>query len=114
MTFAQETGGGALGSLPFFLVLLVGMYLLIIRPQRSRAKQMAAVRSALGPDSQVITTAGLYARVVSVDGDTTVLEIAPGVHATFAVQAVVRVLDEPGADRDLTVDDERPDERPPL
>lgn len=112
MTLAQETGGGALGSLPFFLVLLVGMYLLLIRPQRQRAKQMAAVRSALEPGRRVITTAGLHAQVVSVDGDTTVLEIAPGVHATFAVQAVVQVLDEPGAERDLA-DDERPDERPP-
>jgi preprotein translocase subunit YajC len=108
MNLAQETGGGALGSLPFFLVLLVGMYLLVIRPQRSRAKQMAAVRSALEPGSRVITTAGIHATVMSVDGDTTVLEIAPGVRPTFAVQAVVRVFDEPGAEREAAGEDDRP------
>jgi preprotein translocase subunit YajC len=37
MTFAQEqsSGGGALSSLLFFLVLLVGLYLLLVRPQRA-------------------------------------------------------------------------------
>ena len=101
MTFAQEqSGGSALSSLLFFLVLLVGLYLLLIRPQRARAKQMAAVRSSLEPGAQVVTTAGLHARVVSVQGDTAVLEIAPGVHVTFLSQAVVRVLDQPAQDDD--------------
>ena len=99
ITLAQSSeGGSAFGSLLFPLVLLVGMYLLLIRPQRARAKQMAAVRSRIEPGVRVITTAGLHARVVEVsDGDTVVLEIAPGVHATFASQAVVQLLDEPAA-----------------
>ena len=97
-TFAQESSGNPLSSLLFFLVLLVGLYLLLIRPQRARAKQLAAVRASLEPGARVITTAGLHAGVGSIDGDTTVLEIAPGVHATFASQAIVRVLDEPEDD----------------
>lgn len=97
---AANDSGSVLSSLLFPVVLLIGFYLLLIRPQRSRAKQMAAVRSRLGPGLRVITTAGLHARVVSADGDTVVLEIAPGVQATFASQAVVQVLDEPAADRD--------------
>ena len=110
MTFAQEqSGGSALSSLLFFLVLLVGLYLLLIRPQRARAKQLAAVRSSLEPGAQVITTAGLHARVISMQDDTAVLEIAPGVHATFLSQAIVRVVPEATADDDV---DPAADERP--
>jgi preprotein translocase subunit YajC len=93
---AQEGGGSPVSSLLFFAVLLVGMYLLLIRPQRVRARQMAQVRSSLQPGMQVITTAGLYATVIEVgDDDTVRLEIAPGVQVRSASQAVGRVLEPP-------------------
>jgi preprotein translocase subunit YajC len=109
LTLTQEqTGGSGLSSLLFFLVLAVGMYLLLIRPQRSRARQLAEVRSRIAPGSRVITTAGLHAQVVSVADDTVLLEIAPGVQCTFAQQAVVRLLDEPVADADEPADGTTP------
>jgi preprotein translocase subunit YajC len=95
---AESSGGGsaALSQLLFFAVLLVGMYLLLLRPQRTRARQLAAVRSSVRSGARVVTTAGLHARVVEVreDEPTLVLEIAPGVHAVFAKAAVIQVLDE--------------------
>ena len=94
MIVAQESGGSATSSLLFLAVLVVGMYLLLVRPQRARAKQLAKVRSGLSAGARVITTAGLHATVVAVDDDGTVqLEIAPGVTARFVQQAVVQVLD---------------------
>ena len=98
---------GLAGLLPFVAIAAV-FWLLLIRPQRARAKQQAALRSTLEPGAQVITTAGLHARVVSMQDDTAVLEIAPGVHATFLSQAIVRVLDQPGADDDAAPAGERP------
>ena len=92
---ASGSSGSSLTGLLFPVILLVGLYLLLVRPQRARAKQAAAVRRSVEPGARVITTAGLHATVVSTEGDTVVLEIAPGVHATFASQAVVRVLPEP-------------------
>ena len=106
MTVAAESGGSGASSLLFFVVLLVGMYLLLLRPQRARARQMAAVQSALGVGSRVITTAGLHATVAETGGDTVVLEIAPGVRATFARSAVVQVLDG-AAGSDAVDEDER-------
>ena len=112
MTFAQESSSASpLSSLLFFFVLLVGLYLLLIRPQRARAKALATVRSSLQPGSRVITTAGLHAQVVSLDGENAVLEIAPGVHATFLSQAIVRVVDEP-ADDNLDAAEPPADDRP--
>jgi preprotein translocase subunit YajC len=103
VVLAQSSGGSGVSSLLFLVVLLLGMYLLLIRPQRHRARQLAAVRSGLGPGVRVVTTAGLHARVVELreDDATVVLEIAPGVQAVFARAAVIQVLDGPAP-----VDDE--------
>lgn len=78
----------------FFALLLGGMYLLFIRPQRARAQALAAVRSSLAVGSAVMTTAGLHATVAAVEDGTVLLEIAPGVRARFDAGAVVRVLDD--------------------
>lgn len=106
---AQESRGGGASSLLFLLVLVVGMYLLLIRPQRARAKQMAQVRSALAVGTQVITTAGLHASVAAVHDDGTVLlEIAPGVQARFLQQAVVQVVEQPAGAHDEAAPPEDP------
>jgi preprotein translocase subunit YajC len=102
VVLAQEAGGSPVSSLLFLAVLLVGTYLLLVRPQRTRARQLAQVRSSLTTGARVLTTAGLHATVTEVAGDGTVLlEIAPGVRARFVAQAVVQVLeDAPAADEE--------------
>ena len=87
--------GAAVQQLLFFALLVFGLYVLAVRPQRARAKALAAVRASLEPGRRVMTTAGIHATVVSVEDGVAVLEIAPGVHVRFADAAVVRLLDEP-------------------
>ncbi|MCW2716050.1 MAG: putative preprotein translocase subunit YajC [Frankiales bacterium] len=97
----------ALQQLLFFALLIGGFYLLAIRPQRVRAKALQQVRAGLEAGSRVITTAGIHATVVVVEGDDVVLEIAPGVRVRFASAAVVRVLTpEVEQDEQDLVDDE--------
>jgi preprotein translocase subunit YajC len=88
-------GGQALQQLLFFALLVFGLYVLAIRPQRARAKALGQVRAALAPGRRVMTNAGIHATVVAVEGSVVVLEIAPGVSVRFADAAVVRLLDEP-------------------
>ena len=89
-------------DIAFFAVLGLGFYLLLIRPQRARAKALAEVRSGLSVGSRVMTTAGIHATVVEVgDDDTVLLQVSPGVVVRFAAGAVVRIL-EP--DRDASAD----------
>jgi preprotein translocase subunit YajC len=87
----------------FFALLLFGLYLLAIRPQRARAKALAEVRSGLQVGSRVMTTAGIHGTVVRLgaeaEADTVLIEVAPGVQIRFASAAVVRILGpEPGPD----------------
>ena len=84
--------GPALQQLLFFALLIGGFYLLAIRPQRARAKALAQVRANVSTGTQVITTAGIHATVVAVDGADVVLEIAPGVSVRFVSAAIVKVL----------------------
>ncbi len=56
-------GGQALQQLLFFALLVFGLYVLAIRPQRTRAKALAQVRAALEPGRRVMTTAGIHATV---------------------------------------------------
>ena len=92
----MESGGGqVLQQVFFFALLLLGLYLLAIRPQRARAKALAQVRSSLQVGSRVMTTAGIHGTVEALEDGVAVLEVAPGVHVRFADAAVVRLLDEP-------------------
>ena len=88
------TGGQALQQFFFFGLLVLGLYMLAIRPQRARARALAEVRASLAPGRRVVTTAGIHASVLSVADDVVVLEVAPGVPVRFVPAAVVRVLDD--------------------
>ncbi len=77
------------------LLLLIPL-LLIFTSGRRRQKEAATTQSRLAPGAQVITTAGLYARVVEVEDVAVVLEPAPGVRTRWARGAIARVVDDAG------------------
>ena len=85
----------AVQQLVFFALLILGLYLLVLRPQRVRARAIAQIRSDIVVGSRVITTAGIHASVAALEGDEVLLEIAPGVQVRFALGAVVVLLDSP-------------------
>jgi preprotein translocase subunit YajC len=89
--------------LPFALI-LVAFYLLILRPQRARAKMAQQLKARLAPGVNVLTTSGIHATVSAVEDDVVVLEIAPGVDVRFASAAIGRVLADDSTD---TEDDDQ-------
>ncbi len=98
---AQQSSGS--GIAPLVLLLLLGgvTYLMLIRPQRRRARQLRETQAVLLPGAEVMTTAGLYATVIAFDDDTVTLETSPGVHSRYARAAVARILTPaPGGDDD--------------
>jgi preprotein translocase subunit YajC len=76
-------------------ILLIGVvfYLLIMRPARNRQKKQAEMMSALAPGSRVMTTAGVYGTLVSVDDEDAEIEIAPGVVIRVVKAAIGKVID---------------------
>ncbi len=73
-----DTGGSAWTSL-IFLALLIGMfYVLLIRPQRVRAKKQREVAAALEVGDKVQTYGGVFGVVVALDEDSIVLGLEEG------------------------------------
>ncbi len=75
------------------IALLFGvMYFMMIRPQQKRRREAAQMQSEIGPGDQVVTIGGVYGTVTSVDDETMMLEVAPGVQIRFARPAIARVV----------------------
>lgn len=114
----KKSSGSPIGTFVLFGLILVGGYLFFIRPQRNRQRKALETKQAIEPGVEVVTTAGLIAKVVEMDDETVVLEIAPGVQSRFLRQAVVRAVEEPPAQESIpaeeptqqepTTDDESP------
>ena len=107
VTAAQNSGGAA--SLLIYPVIFVAIYFLMIRPQRARAQRARAVQSSVSVGTEVITTAGVYGRIVAENEDDTVLlEIAPGVPIRIARAAIARPIDPVVADDTAAVETDEP------
>ncbi len=93
------------------------MWVLLIRPQKRRVQMQQAVVASLRPGDEVITTAGIYGTILSVDDDVLSLEIAPGVALRVVRQAVSQRIGPDEEDDDVggdTPDALGPSSDPPL
>lgn len=89
---ASKSSGSSL-TFPILIVLVfVGFYFLMIRPQRRRQQQVAQQQNTVQPGARVRTTAGMYATVVEVDDADVVLEVAPGVEVRYLKRAIMEVI----------------------
>ena len=89
------------------MLVFVGFYFLMIRPQRRRQQQAAQRQNTVTPGAQVRTTAGMYGTMVEVDGDDVVLEIAPGVDVRLLKRAIMEVIAPGDAEAGEGFEDER-------
>ena len=89
---ASKSSGSSL-TFPILIVLVfVGFYFLMIRPQRRRQQAVQQQQRTVAPGARVRTTAGMYATVVSIEGDDVVLEVAPGVNVRYMRKAIMGVV----------------------
>ncbi|SFU78624.1 preprotein translocase subunit YajC [Alicyclobacillus macrosporangiidus] len=75
------------------VVMLVVFYALLIVPQRRQQKQRQNMMKQLGPGAKILTTAGIFGRVVQVNDDVLVVNIADGVDIQLDSRAVLRVVE---------------------
>jgi preprotein translocase subunit YajC len=67
-------------------------WLFILRPQRRRRQQQAALWSGLETGTEVVTSGGLYGRITALDDESVQLEVAPGTVVRVDRRAVARVV----------------------
>jgi preprotein translocase subunit YajC len=95
-------------DLLIILVVILGFYMLMIRPQQRRRQQVQQQQNTVRPGARVRTTAGMYATVVTVDGDDVILEVAPGIEVRYMKRAIMEVV-SPGEEPEGVEDTEPED-----
>lgn len=109
---AQEggQGGGSLIGLALPVLMIVGFYFLLIRPQRNRQRAQQTLLASLEVGDEVMTTGGIYGTIIEIDDDegTVTVEIAPGTRVRMVRQGIAQrfVEDEDGYDEDESDDAE--------
>ncbi|MDX3238208.1 preprotein translocase subunit YajC [Streptomyces sp. ME03-5709C] len=98
--------------LPF--VLIIGVMLLMTRSAKNKQRQATQMRDQMAPGSGIRTIGGMYAVVKEVNEDTVLLELADGVHAHFAKNAIAAVLDQAEYARIVHGIDPEPEPEPEL
>jgi preprotein translocase subunit YajC len=90
--------GGAIQTMAPYLYLVpiaLLFYFMVLRPQQLQERKRRAMIDALKKNDQVLTSAGIYGTVVSVDGkeDKIVLKVGDGVKMTFSKASITRVVE---------------------
>jgi preprotein translocase subunit YajC len=89
--------------LPF--IVLIGAMFLMTRSAKRKQQAQASMRKEMQPGVGVRTIGGMYATVKEVHDDMVLLEVAPGVHAVYAKNAIGSVLDDEEYNRIVHGDD---------
>lgn len=69
-----ESGNPLMGLMPLILMFAI-FYFLLIRPQQKKAKQHREMLGNLKKGDKVLTTGGIYGRILEVDGDVLTVDI---------------------------------------
>jgi len=92
-------------ELVFPVLLLVGFYLLVIRPARNRQRAALELQQRLAPGLEVMTTSGMYGRVVAVEEDAVALEVSPGVTVRLVKAAIGKIITDEAVADEVVADD---------
>lgn len=115
-SLAQDSSaqGSSLIGLALPILLIVGFYFLLIRPQRNRQRQQQALVASLEVGDEVMTNGGIFGTIVDIDDDEGVVtvEIAPGTRIRMLRQGISQRLVEDDVDEGDEVPDEEVDQEP--
>lgn len=94
----------------FIMFALIGglFYFFLLRPQQRRVKAQQALVSSVDVGDEIVTTAGIYGTITSIDEDegTVTVQIAPGVEVHMLRAGIGRLA----YDADETDDDDEDDD----
>jgi len=90
-----------MGGYIFILILLVGMWFLLIRPQRRRQMEAQRLVQSLEVGKEIVTAGGLYGTITALEDDEARVKIADGVEVRVAKRAIAGVLSEDEEPKEL-------------
>ncbi len=88
-----QEGNPLMSMLPLLLIVVV-FYFFMIRPQMKRQKETRKFRESLAKGDKVVTTGGIYGKVVQVKETTIILEIAKDVQITVDKNGIIKDMSD--------------------
>lgn len=88
-----EQANPLMSFLPFLLIIVV-FYFFMIRPQMKRQKELKKFRDSLAKGDKVVTTGGIYGRVVEIKENAVIMEIAREVEIKVDKAAVIKDMSD--------------------
>jgi len=104
VAYAQTApGAGGLGSLvsfaPLILVFII-FYILLIRPQQKKAKEHQQMLGQIKKNDEVMTSGGIYGKVVALADTVVTLEVAPNVRIRVHRPQISDIVKEKAATKE--------------
>ena len=72
-------GPGPMMTIFPFILIFVIMYFMVIRPQQKKAKEHREILAKLKKNDEVMTSGGIYGKVIDLKDTVVTLEVAPNV-----------------------------------
>ena len=96
IAYAQNATGGAgpgpLMTLVPFVLIFVIMYFMVVRPQQKKAKDHQEMLGKLKKNDEVMTSGGIYGKVIDLKETVVTLEVAPNVRIRVHRPQITTVL----------------------
>ena len=96
IAYAQNATGGAgpgpLMTLVPFVLIFVIMYFMVVRPQQKKAKDHQNMLGKLKKNDEVMTSGGIYGKVIDLKETVVTLEVAPNVRIRVHRPQITTVL----------------------
>lgn len=89
----DQTGGGGLLGSPLILIVAIALmfYFILYLPEKRRKQEREKMLKSLERGDEVITTGGIFGKVVALADNVVTLEIAPNVKIKIGLQYVANV-----------------------
>jgi preprotein translocase subunit YajC len=104
-TAQSPSGPSALVSFVPLVLVFVIFYLLLIRPQQKKVRQHQQILAKLKKNDEVMTSGGIYGKVVALTDNVVTLEIAPNVRIRVHRPQISEIL---RGERPLTKETKEP------
>jgi len=84
------------GTLIVIVLLFAAFWLLLVRPQRNRARVQQELIRSLEVGDEIVSAGGLYGTIERIEGDDLIVEIAPEIEVRMARGAVAGIVEPDG------------------